>query len=347
MKLTSFLKKEANWIKEKGEDSDIIVSSRIRLARNLKNYPFPARSKKELQKKIRDEIISKIKKISYLKNSEIFLIEELTPTDKRFLVERHLISYDLAKSKNIGAIVIGDNEILSIMVNEEDHLRIQGLNPGLNLFDTYNIVSVVDDELSKLLSYAYSEEFGYLTSCPTNVGTGMRASVLLHLPAIVKTNQINMLLESLTRLGMVARGFYGEGTKSLGDFFQVSNQITLGLSEREIVDKLERVVKEIIKKEKEVRESYYKREKFEIEDRVLRSYGVLKYAVKLSYQELMERISYLRMGIGLGIKLPVTIELINKIMLLSQPAHLEERLGKSLNFNEQEIERAKLVKSFL
>ncbi|RLD15587.1 MAG: protein arginine kinase [Caldiserica bacterium] len=347
MKLISFLKKEANWIREKGEDSDIIVSSRIRIARNLKNYPFPAKAKKDIQKKIRDEIISKIKKISYLKKSEIFLIEELTPTDKRFLVERHLISYDLAKSRNIGAVVIGDEEILSIMINEEDHLRLQGLNPGLNLFDTYNIVSVLDDELSKVLSYAYSEEFGYLTSCPTNVGTGLRASVLLHLPAIVKTNQINLLLESLTRVGMVARGFYGEGTKSLGDFFQVSNQITLGLSEREIVDKLERVVKEIIKKEREVRESFYKKEKLEVEDKIYRSYGILKYAVRLSYQELMDKISSLRMGIGLGIKLPITVESLNRIMLLSQPAHLEERLGRVLNYTEQEIERAKLVKSFL
>jgi len=329
------------------KDSEIVLSSRIRFARNIKEFPFPYKADKKTQIKIRDKILSIVKNISYFKKSEVLFLEELSNVDKRFLVERHLISYDLAKSENLGAIVIGDKEIVSLMINEEDHLRIQGIMPGLKLFDVFNILNVVDDEISKNIEFAYDDNIGYLTSCPTNVGTGLRASVLLHLPSIVKSGKIEGLLESLNRLGMVARGFYGEGTKSLGDFFQVSNQITLGFKEEEIIDKLKRIIQQMISTEKDVREELYKGNKIEIEDKVFRSYGILKYATKISYTELMENISWLRMGLGLNINVPVELKKINQIMLISQPAHLEERLRKEINYRNQEVERAKLIKSIL
>jgi len=347
MKLRELLSTDVIWMDSDKKNGDIVISSRIRLARNLLDFPFPDQADEKGLAAIRSSVLESMNRVEYLKKGNQYLLEDLDPTDRRFLLERHLISHDFVHSSRPGALVVGDREMVSIMVNEEDHLRIQGMESGLDLMKIFGFLRVIDDALSRELKYAYSSDLGYLTSCPTNVGTGMRASVLIHLPGLVQTNRIEELLGSLQKLGMVARGFYGEGTRSLGDFFQISNQITIGVREEEIVDKLLRIVEQIVQTERATRGEMLEKNRLEVEDRIARAYGLLRHVQKISYGELMEHLSWLRLGLSLEIKMQVTYHQLNQILLKSQPAHLDEKEGRELAPLERDAIRAQTIRQLL
>ncbi|TFG89939.1 MAG: protein arginine kinase, partial [Candidatus Atribacteria bacterium] len=288
----------AEWTNGQSPLSDIVISSRIRLARNVEGIPFSPRAEKaelknifELSRLIKEED-------SLLKDSNILLLDELTLLESQFLVEKHLISiYHAREKRPYRGCIFNQKETLSIMINEEDHFRIQYLLPGLQLSNIWKLINKIDDIIEKKVTYAFSEKEGYLTSCPTNVGTGMRASVMLHLPALAMINGINDILKAISKIGYVVRGFYGEGTEVMGNLFQVSNQITLGLSEEEIIDNLEKVNQQIINKEQKVRRDLFSNSKSQLEDQAWRAYGILSSARIISSVEAMELLSKLRFGV--------------------------------------------------
>ncbi|MDD2752466.1 MAG: ATP--guanido phosphotransferase, partial [Candidatus Omnitrophica bacterium] len=243
MQLSDLLQHTSEWLKGTGPNSDIVISSRVRLARNLDQLPFPHWASKKQSEEVLEKIDQAKTKIDFLKNTTTFKLAEMDNLDKQFLVERHLMSHEHAQKKDSKAVMIDDDEIISIMVNEEDHLRIQVMQSGFNLFEAWDIINRIDDRLSKELDFSFSREWGYLTACPTNTGTGMRGSVMLHLPALVMTRQINRVLAAISKLSFTTRGLYGEGTEATGNFFQISNQVSLGHSEEEIIENINGLIK--------------------------------------------------------------------------------------------------------
>ena len=255
------------------------------------------------------------------------------------------------------AVAIGQGEVISVMINEEDHLRIQVMQSGMNLRDAWSIIDALDDELSEALPYAYSTDWGYLTCCPTNTGTGMRASVMVHLPSLVLTKQINKVLHTITKLGLTARGLYGEGTEASGNFFQISNQVSLGRSEEELIENIERILKEVIHQEQAGRESLLSNSRTQLEDRVWRAFGILKHAKTMSSNEALDLLSAVRLGVDLGLMSPnggstaggngMDRTKVNELFLFSQPAHLQKLEGKALTAKERDTKRAQLIRSKL
>ncbi|MDL2217168.1 protein arginine kinase [Christensenellaceae bacterium OttesenSCG-928-M15] len=322
---------------------DIALSSRVRLARNLKDYPFPSRMTDAQVHDLIDEVDAAINK-----NGEYLLMrmENLPQRERKLLVERHMISPDLAKTQR-GAAFINREETVSIMVCEEDHLRIQCIEPGLNLKQADAICAAIDQALSKELAYAFDNEFGYLSACPTNIGSGMRASVMLHLPALSLIGQCDGILAAITKLGYAVRGIYGEGSGAPGHIYQISNQMTLGILEEDILTNLAATVQHIIDREKSVREPFYKGNRVELEDRIFRSLGALRYARRLGTGETMEYLSNLKLGASLGI-LPEDAQAIcNRLLTDIQGASLETRLGKELDRSQRAQARATLLRSEL
>ena len=338
----------AEWTNGQSPLSDIVISSRIRLARNVEGIPFSPRAEKtelknifELSRQIKEED-------SLFKDSNILLLDELTFLESQFLVEKHLISiYHAREKRPYRGCIFNQKETLSIMINEEDHFRIQYLLPGLQLSNIWKLINKIDDIIEKKVTYAFSEKEGYLTSCPTNVGTGMRASVMLHLPALAMINGINDILKAISKIGYVVRGFYGEGTEVMGNLFQVSNQITLGLSEEEIIDNLEKVNQQIINKEQKVRRDLFSNSKSQLEDQAWRAYGILSSARIISSVEAMELLSKLRFGVELGIIPHTDLGTLNQLMLLIQPAYLQMLAGKDLNPFDRDLQRAILIRDKL
>ncbi|MFH1784496.1 MAG: protein arginine kinase [bacterium] len=347
MKLKHMLSHKTGWLTGKGPSQEVVISSRIRLARNLSAYLFPNKAQENEQKEMFKTIKEAVKKCNYFKGAAIIRLSELEKVDRQLLMERHLISYEHARGKGERGIVIGDKEIVSIMINEEDHLRIQAMQPGFQLSAVWDFITKIDDELSEHLDYAFTDEWGYLTSCPTNTGTGVRASVLMHLPGLVITGEINKILEALSKLGLSARGLYGEGTRVMGDFFQISNQITLCQTEENIIDSIERVVRQIIGYELKARTVLKKDNREESQDRIYRSYGVLSNARSISFVETMELLSKVRLGVDMGLDLGVGAGLLNELMILTQPAHLQELSGKILGPHERDVARADFVREKL
>jgi len=343
--LQNLKESSAEWTSGQGPLSDIVISSRIRLARNVEGIPFSPRAEQAELKNI-FELSRQIVEEDYLfKNSNLLLLDELTPLESQFLVEKHLISiYHAREKRPYRGCVFNQRETLSIMVNEEDHFRIQYLLPGLQLNNIWKLINKIDDEIEKKVTYAFSEKEGYLTSCPTNVGTGMRASVMLHLPALAMINGINDILKAISKIGYVVRGFYGEGTEVMGNLFQVSNQITLGLSEGEIIDNLEKVNQQIISQEQKVRKDLLSNSKSQLEDQVWRAYGILSSARTISSAEAMELLSKLRFGVELGIISYPDLGTLNKLMLLIQPAYLQILEGKGLDPFGRDLQRAILIR---
>jgi len=338
----------AEWTSGQGPLSDIVISSRIRLARNVEGIPFSPRAEQDELKKIFVLSRQAIEEDSLFKDSNLLLLDELTPLESQFLVEKHLISIYHAREKHLyRGCVFNQKETLSIMINEEDHFRIQYLLPGLQLSNIWKLINKVDGEIEKKVTYAFSEKEGYLTSCPTNVGTGMRASIMLHLPALVMINGINDMLKAISKIGYVVRGFYGEGTEVMGNLFQVSNQITLGLSEEEIIDNLEKVNQQIINKEQKVRKDLLSNSKNQLEDQAWRAYGTLSSARIISSAEAMELLSKLRFGVELGIIPFLNLGTLNKLMLLIQPAYLQMLAGKDLDPFKRDLQRAMLIRNKL
>jgi protein arginine kinase len=335
----------AEWASGKGPLSDIVISSRIRLARNVEGIPFSPRAKQAELKNIYELSRQIVEEDSLIRDSNLLLLDELTLLESQFLVEKHLISIYHAREKHpYRGCVFNQRETLSIMVNEEDHFRIQYLLPGLQLNNIWKLINKIDDKIEKKVTYAFSEKEGYLTSCPTNVGTGMRASVMLHLPALAMINGLNDILKAISKIGYVVRGFYGEGTEVMGNLFQVSNQITLGLSEEEIIDNLEKVNQQIISKEQKVRRDLLSNSKSQLEDQVWRAYGILSSARIISSAEAMELLSKLRFGVELGIIPYPDLGTLNKLMLLIQPAYLQMLAGKDLDPFSRDLQRGVLIR---
>ena len=350
MSLDRFLNQAvSSWMSEEGPDSDIVLSSRIRLARNIDQFQFSFLNSNEEALKVIETVKSRIKKGSFANtgNMDLLMMDELQPLQKRILVEKHLISPHLAENANHGACLLSENEEISIMINEEDHIRIQCLYPGLQLLEALNTAFQIDDWLEEEINYAFDEKVGYLTSCPTNVGTGLRASVMLHLPGLVMTQQLNRIIPAINQLGLVVRGIYGEGSEALGNIFQISNQITLGKSEQDIVEDLKSVVGQIVSQERSVRDTLVKTSNIQLEDRVYRSFGVLTNSRIIETKEAAKCLSDVRLGIDIGYIKDIPRNILNELMILTQPGFLQQYAGGPLRPNERDIRRASLIRERL
>ena len=348
MRLDDLVSQTCEWLKGTGPNANIVISSRIRLARNLRRIPFShwanKKHKEEVLKKVKEAVSSN----DYTKGALLLYLADLNNLDKQFLIERHLISKEHALRANHKAVVIGDREILSIMINEEDHIRCQVMQSGFNLNEAWQIIKRVDQEFEKKLDFAYSQDWGYLTACPTNTGTALRASVMLHLPSLVMNKQINKVLQAITKLNLTARGFYGEGTEASGNFFQISNQVTLGHSEEDILDNIERIIKQVIGHEENARRALFEQDKARIEDRIWRAFATLKNAHLITSKEAIDLFSSVRVGVDMGIlKVNLDIQTINRIFILIQPAHLQKIERKTLSAQERDIKRAELIRKEL
>jgi len=320
--------------------SNIVLSSRVRLARNIAGKPFPFYAPPNLQKEMARKISEAFKgkkDYSYLE------LESLPEVDKHLLVERHLISPEFAASSNHGGVWLTKDEHISVMVNEEDHVRLQALQEGFALEETLAQANATDELIKAVVPYAYSEKLGYLTCCPTNLGTGMRASVMLHLPALTRIGQITPLIESITKLGLTARGIYGEGSQVQGDMYQVSNRITLGVTQNDIITNVGNVCQDIIKKEEKARAYLQEKGPMQLADVVYRAYGTLANAKLMPIAEFMQLISDVRMGAGMGyfnLKQP---DVIDKLILAAQPAAIIKRSGQDLSEPARDQARAAMI----
>ncbi|WP_409273014.1 protein arginine kinase [Neobacillus sp. SCS-31] len=350
MSLENFLNHAvSSWMNNEGPEADIVLSSRIRLARNLDEYNFPAL----LTSEEGQAIISKLKEmvdgpgLTAFGKLELLSMQELQPLQKRVLVEKHLISPNLAEDSPFGACLLSENEEISVMVNEEDHIRIQCLFPGLQLTKALEAANVIDDWLEGNIKYAFNEDHGYLTSCPTNVGTGLRASVMMHLPGLILTQQINAIIPAINQLGLVVRGIYGEGSEALGNIFQISNQITLGKSEEDIVEDLNSVVSQLIAQERSAREALEKTSRIQLEDRVFRSFGILSNSRIIETKEAARCLSDVRLGIDMGYIKNISRSILNELMILTQPGFLQQYAGGPLRPDERDIRRAGLIRERL
>ncbi|MBU0709504.1 MAG: protein arginine kinase [Candidatus Omnitrophica bacterium] len=347
MKLDDLLKHTSEWLKGTGPNSDIVISTRIRLARNLNKLPFPHWANKKQSGEALQAIEESFNKVDYLKKATVFKLAEINSIDKQLLVERHLMSFEHTQKTDYKAVAIEEEEIVAIMINEEDHMRIQVMQSGFNLFEAWNIINRIDECLAKELSIAYSSDWGYLTACPTNAGTAMRGSVMLHLPALVMTRSIDRVLAAISKLSFTTRGLYGEGTQATGNFFQISNQVSLGLSEDEIVNNINGLIRQIIEQEKQARELMLSRNKSLLEDRVYRSLGILKSARIITSQETTELLSMVRLGVDLEMVKDINRQTINELFIITQPAHLQKIENKKLSSNERDSKRAELIRSKL
>ncbi|SFG10397.1 protein arginine kinase [Halobacillus alkaliphilus] len=350
MSLQQFMNEALSpWMKQDGPDSDIVLSSRIRLARNFSSSPFPLIASDETLEKVLDFFKEEYKGQSFrdYKGFEIVQMNDLEPVEKRVLVEKHLISPHLAEKPKHSAALISENEQVSIMINEEDHIRLQLYFPGFQLDRALEQASQLDDWLEEKINYAFDEKRGYLTACPTNVGTGMRASVMMHLPALSMTQQINRMTPAINQLGLVVRGIYGEGSEALGNIYQISNQITLGKSEQDIVEDLHSVVKQLIDQERRAREALISRSGVQLEDRIFRSYGVLKHSRIIESKEAAKCLSDLRLGIDLKLIDHIPRTILNELMILTQPGFLQQYAKASLNPDERDVRRASLIRERL
>jgi len=335
------------WMDADGPESGVVISSRIRVARNLAGIPFPHLLNNSKAEDVIHAVRLAVEEKELVNNIgvlELSLLSELSPVERQILVDKHLISPDLLNNFERKAVVLREDEVISIMVNEEDHLRIQCLLSGLQLKEAWDLINRVDDGLEKTLDYAFSEQLGYLTACPTNVGTGMRASVMLHLPALGLVNQLKGVLNAIGKVGLTVRGLFGEGTEALGDLFQISNQITLGQSEEEIINNLIAVARQIISQEQASRRALHKDRKEFIEDRVYRAYGILKNAYILSYEEAMRLFSDLRLGMEMGLVSGIPAKLLNELMVRIRPAFLIKMAGQEMSAHQRDIFRAELIR---
>ncbi len=337
----------SRWLEQHGEASDIVMTTRIRLARNLTGMRFPLSFSEEEANKIQEKVMSTLLSVQEQTNFSYFPMKDLSTLERQVLVEKHLISPYLAKNEQTAAVFLSADESISIMVNEEDHLRIQYLAPGLQLSEAYNRASQLDDFLGEKLSYAYDEQFGYLTSCPTNVGTGLRASIMMHLPALTMSKQMNVLIQMMTRLGMVVRGIYGEGSENLGNIYQISNQTTLGKSEREILEELQKVVEQIIEKERASRKKLLEHAYLALDDKVNRALGTLLYARILTSEEAATCLSNVRLGVDLGLIDHISQNGLNECLVYIQPGFIQQYAGTSLDAQERDIFRAKYIQEKL
>ncbi|WP_025702133.1 protein arginine kinase, partial [Paenibacillus forsythiae] len=332
-----------------GSHSEIVISSRVRIARNLQHHPFPLLATKNQADEVLDvlaPVIDHNEDTGY-GTFELVKLDELEELDKKVLVEKHLISPNLANDSRGGAVLLNEDESVSIMINEEDHLRIQCLFPGFQVREAWERATAIDDIFEEVVDYAFDDRRGYLTSCPTNVGTGLRASVMMHLPALVMTQQIGRTLSAVNQVGLTARGIFGEGSEASGNIFQISNQITLGQTEAEIIDNLHNVAIQIIEHERNARQRLLNETALRITDRIMRSYGILSYAAVMELKEASQRLSDVRLGVDLGILKAPSIPVLNELNVKTQPGFLQKMFGEKLSSAECDMYRAKLFRDTL
>ena len=347
MGIYDLINQTSEWLKGTGPQSDIAISSRIRLARNIDGLKFVDWSDDKTKKDV-IQLSEKAVSASRLLQGALYVnMAALSPLDKQFLLERHLISREHAIETEYKSVFIGQGEISSIMINEEDHLRLQVMQSGIALYDAWAIMTKLEKGLEKNIKFAFLNEWGYLTACPTNTGTGLRASVMMHLPAIVITAQINGLIKALSKLGLTVRGFFGEGTEATGNFFQVSNQITMGHKEEETIDNLTRIVSQIISQERGSRDFLKEKKKDIIEDKVSRAYATLESAHIITSSETIDLLSLVRLGISLGMIKNLNVQKLNELFILIQPAHLQKLSQKELSPADRDIKRAELIRNRL
>jgi len=347
VKLEDLARQCGEWLRASGPESDIVISSRIRLARNLADFPFIRQCNEsdrfEVEKSLKETIFS----IKQWKNLAYLDVNTLAKVDRQFLVERQLISREHAESDGARSVAIDHQEKFSLMINEEDHLRVQVMHSGLALNSAWKRINEIDDMIEENMTYAFHPRLGYLTACPTNVGTGMRVSVMLHLPALVITRQIEKVFRSLQKISLAVRGLYGEGSQAMGDFYQISNQITLGRSEEELIQQVNDVVPVLIDYERKARQFLIRESEKDLHDRVSRAFGILCTAQTISSEETMHLLSSVRMGINLGLIENLEIPMVNQLFIHTQPAHLQKLRGSELDTANRNIERAHYLKNHL
>lgn len=342
--LDEMAKRPSSWLSGKGEDNAVVLSTRVRMARNIAGYNYPAGADLETREKIVGYFDSVYSRSNTLSAGVLFKGSELSSLDKDFLIERHLMSPNFMRDEGSRALYLSNDEHISIMVNEEDHIRMQALVPGLNPDEALKKISEYDNEIGKYLEFDYDPDFGFLTSCPTNVGTGLRASVLIHLPGLVITKEIDRVIAKITKMGVAVRGFYGEGTDVLGNLFQISNQKTLGISEKETLEALVNVSHYIIEEEARARQLLMDEASEQIKDKIWRSFGILKYARVLTSEEVMNLLSAMRLGVAIGIIDFIDSTLLNEILLFSQPAHLQKYYDEEMDQDRRDFVRASMVR---
>ena len=337
----------SKWYELPAPHEDIVLSSRIRLARNLSDFPFESRMSDDQRRQLADKVKAALQDIPVGGTPLSFVEMESLDEIKRYaMVERHEVSREFVKNPKNRMLGLSADESVSIMVNEEDHLRIQVMANGLNLSSAFQLCNEIDDALDAKVDYAFDEKLGYLTTCPTNLGTGLRASVMVHLPALEKSGLMNQLTATINKLGLTIRGTYGEGSKVLGSIYQISNQITLGITEQDAIQNLESIVLQVIENEKHAREGLLN-DKHRLEDVVCRSLGALRYARLLSSKEFFEEVSNVRLGISLGVIHDVEIPRLNRLMTLTGSASVCEREGKNLSPQDRDFVRAGIVRNYL
>ncbi len=334
----------AKWYGVSGPEEDVVISTRIRIARNLQGYRFPQEMSIEESERLTQEVLNGVKNIPNNQNYKFVRIENLSPVDRMIYVEEHLISPNLIQNTDKGSFLLREDENIVIMINEEDHIRAQALLPGLDLESGWQLCNDIDNYLEDSLDYAFHEDFGYLTACPTNVGTGLRASAMVHLPSLTMTGHINNLVHGLNKIGLTARGIYGEGTNAIGNLYQISNQTTLGEKEEKIIEKLKNVIYQIIDRERDIRNNLFTKKKIEMEDMIMRSFGILKYSRKISTVEAMKHLSNVRLGMEMGIIKDMEFRDISKLIVDIQPANIQKSINEDSNEEERDIERAVLIR---
>jgi protein arginine kinase len=347
MKLSTVLSTPGEWLRGDGPHHQVVISSRVRLARNVRNRAFPGWAKKAERLLILEQIKPAVEELPEMQDAFSESLQDLSELDKRVLVERHLISREHAAKSAGSAVVINKRQTLSIMLNEEDHFRMQSIRSGLQLKQAFKLVDKIDSALENKLEFAYDQRLGYLTACPTNVGTGMRASAMLHLPGLVLSELINQVVQAVSKIGLAVRGLYGEGTEAMGNLFQISNQTTLGEKEEEIVARLTKVIETIISKEHDARQVLIQKRSNTLWDQIGRAYGVLTYAHAMSSKEALNLLSIIKLGVDLGAfpedrRLP-----IDQLFLDTQPAHLQKSSQQKLSAEERDHLRAQIIRERL
>ena len=336
------------WLDASGPSGDVVVSSRVRLARNLVDVPFPARLNAEGRHVLVEQVLNAARACASLSSARYVDLSLAKKTERQFLMERHLVSPEMVADNQERGVLIGPGQDVTLMIHEEDHLRLQSFSAGLALREAYAKADRADTELGERLPYAFDAEWGFCTRCPTNAGTGMRASCLLHLPALEMNGDIERVLDGLAQMGVTARGFYGERSKAIGDLFQISNAVSLGHTETELLDTIDRVVQSILNYERQSREGLLEpRRRADTEDLIWRSWGLLRHARLISYDETMSHLSQVRLGLQMGLPLPVKPATLNHLMLVTQPAHLQLLKGSTLKAEERDRWRATLIREKL
>jgi protein arginine kinase len=339
------------WLDASGPQAAVVLSTRVRLARNLDGFAFTGRARDGERLRILGQVEAAVREAPALAGGLTLRVDEMPALERLLLHERHLVSKELAGLDEAhplhsgAAVVVGDQ--VSVMVNEEDHLRLQAMRSGFALLETYGRIREVERELGARLPFAYHPEFGFLTACPTNAGTGMRASVLIHLPGLVLTKEIGKVLAGLQQMGLTHRGLYGEGSEVVGNFFQISNQTTLGRSEEDFADQLLRVVNHVVEREEEARRVLLRDAGYIIEDKLWRAFGTLRYARSLTFEEAMNFLSGVRLAAGLKLIRGLSVYTLNKLLIFSQAAHLAYAEGRPLSESETCQARARYVRHAL